>query len=266
MKRPLFICTFLLALCFSISGCVTKGGRKLGSGSVGRVIQPQTGEQINQSAQFNPIVSRPHQGPPAKPKASKTKPTVESEKILKKSAIAKTPPVVVKTPPVKLKNFEPTISLPPAEVEVRPTLPEEKKVNVIPINNPDSNDNGNDGETIVDDGTSVGVVDIDEEKENKMETSWTDLIIFYGILAVIVMLIWLFLDKRDTGQGLINKIKNWWNGNKAEPKKRAPAKRAKRPVKKKPLANRGERKSNLAAKKSAAKKSAAKKNASKKKK
>ncbi|MBC8395168.1 MAG: hypothetical protein H8E05_00565 [Bacteroidetes bacterium] len=260
----LVLITIIFIGCLATTGCIfSKGGKKLGGGSVGKVVKPIPADEFNQSATFNPVVGRPQPIEKAKIEAVKSKP----QNIEPKSVEA-TPIEPQKIPPAEWKrDFKPTVS-PTTElpyVKIVPALPSGKKVNVKPING-----NSKNGEANVDNETNVGVVD--EEKENKMETNpWTDLIIFYGILIALALLIWLFLDKRDVGEGLINKIKNWWNGNKAQPKKvaskkRAPAKRAKRPVKKKPLASKGERKSNLAAKKSSSNKKAPKKSASKKKK
>jgi len=251
--------------------CFGKGGRKLGGGSVGKVIRPISASEFNQGATFNPVVGRPQPIEKVKIEAVKSKPQNVEPK-----SVEPTPIEPQKIPPAEWKkDFKPTAT--PAtelpDVKVVPKLSTDKKVNVKPVELPENNSentdgsNNENGEANVDNETNVGVVD--EKKENKMEINpWTDLIIFYGILIVLALLIWLFLDKRDVGEGLINKIKNWWNGNKAQPKKgkRTPAKRGKRPVKKKPLASKGERKSNLAAKKSASKKASSKKSASKKKK
>jgi len=271
----LVLITIIFIGCLVTTGCIFgKGGKKLGGGSVGEVIRPIPAGEFNQGATFNPVVGRPQPIEKVKIEAVKSKPQNVEPK-----SVEPTPIEPQKIPPAEWKkDFKPTANptteLP--DVKIVPKLPTDEKVNVKPIELPENNsgntDSGNseNGEANVNNETNVGVVD--EKKENKMETNpWTDLIIFYGILIALALLIWLFLDKRDVGQGLINKIKNWWSGNKVQPKKaaskkRTPAKRAKRPVKKKPLASKGERKSNLAAKKNASNKKAPKKSASKKKK
>ncbi|MAF25080.1 hypothetical protein CL634_05840, partial [bacterium] len=181
--------------------------------------------------------------------AAITKPTVESEKILKESIIPDnfTPPTPVKPAPHKLEPLKPTLSPTPNLPKVHVELETKEKVNVTPINQP-----SNTGENVENSG-GIGI--IEEEKEPKMESSWTDLFIFYGLLLIIVLVIWV-----ASHRGRIIKLKNWWSKDEPVVKKTAKKavkkrpKKATRKVQKKKVANKGERKSNLAAKKSSKKK------------
>jgi len=177
-------------------GCITKGGRKLGSGSAGTVIVPQTPQEINErnTPSLEPLPPMPISIAPAPPMNPTVTPTpaapletVRSTPTPPESKPAKANPVIVNPKPAgKLKPFSPTTS-------VTPKLIDNKAADPVIVLDPREND-----------GTF-------NSKEDDMKINWTELIMFYATIAMLITIGWMIfkmIKAKPKGTKKAKKIKS----------------------------------------------------------
>ena len=201
---PIWFWPIFVLLCWLFVWCGTgcRGGRVLSDSSAGTIIQPQTPQEINEQNApiFEPLPPPPIIQPPLTPKIElspiKSRPTIPVQPSVKAN------PVVVDPKPVgELEPFKPSATLITGDGGCIPNLPPpilEEKI--------DSSDN----KVII------------NNKED-MKVNWTDLLSFYLLCAVALIVAYMLYD--------IGKIAiGYWKNRKSaiKPKKRTSNKAAKK--------------------------------------